>query len=83
MKVVGIPGGILKFEEKTRIFKGVDAKSEKYQGGHDRIDWKSRGSTSKKMISSTAQQGGGTILFWKILMFNKYVCFAIYIVETD
>ena len=53
MKVVGIPGGILKFEEKTRIFKGVDAKSEKYQGGHDRIDRKSSGSTSKKKISST------------------------------
>ena len=64
VKVVGIPGGISKFEGKTRISKGVNANKWKNARGHDNIDWKSRGSTSKKLISSTG--GRGTISSWKI-----------------
>ena len=34
-------GGMSKFEKKTRIFKGVNAKKKmgKFQWGHDKIDW--------------------------------------------
>ena len=35
VKVVGIPGGLSKFEGKTRIFNGVNAKKWKIPGGHD------------------------------------------------
>ena len=66
VKVVGIPGGISKFEGKTRISKGVNAKKWKIPGGHDKIDWKSRGSTSKKLISSTrgVQSYSGKAQYW-------------------
>ena len=50
MKVVGIPGGgILKFEGKRRFSKGLMQKSGKFRGGHDKIDWKSRGISFKKI----------------------------------
>ena len=46
VKVVGIPGGMSKFEGKTRISKGgIWKKVENYK-----IDWKSKG---VKLISST------------------------------
>ena len=43
------------FEGKTRISKGVNAKKWEIPGGHDKIDWKTRGST--KLISSTGRRG--------------------------
>ena len=50
MKVVGIPGGMSKFEGKTRISKGVNEKKWKISRGcHDKIDWKSREVNFKKI----------------------------------
>ena len=40
---------------------GSMQKNGKLQGGHGKFDWKSRGSTSKKLISLT---GGGIELFF-------------------
>ena len=56
MKIVGIlgEGGMSKFERKTRIFPEglMQQKSGKFQGGHHKIDRKSKGSTSKKVTFS-------------------------------
>ena len=54
VKVVGIPGGISKFDGKTGISRGVNAKSRKFQGGHHRSVWKSRGSTSTRLKICTS-----------------------------
>ena len=75
VKAVGIPGGTPKIQEKTWIFREVDAKNGKFQGGHDKFDWKSRESTTKKSISSTG--GGAGAFFWKspiFLSFLLYTC---------
>ena len=52
LKVVGTPEEFTKIEEKTWISGGSMQKNGKFQGGHSKFDWKSRGSTSKKSISS-------------------------------
>ena len=57
VKVVGITGGMSKFEWKTRISKGVNAKKLEIPGGHYKIDWKLTGNPGgqlqKKLIFST------------------------------
>ena len=46
IKVVGIPGGKPKIEEKTRISKGSMEKNGKFQGGRGKFDSKfDRGGT--------------------------------------
>ena len=42
MKVVGIPGGMLKFEGKTRISRGVNEKSAKFRGGGGGVSGKGK-----------------------------------------
>ena len=53
VKVVGIPGGISKFEGKTRISKGVNAKNPR--GVMIKLNRNPGRSTSKKLISSTGR----------------------------
>ena len=48
VKVIGIPEGVPKFEGETRISRGVNAKKRKIPGGHEKIDWKSRGFNFKR-----------------------------------
>ena len=46
MEVVGISGGMSKFDGKTGISRGVNGKEWKipeFKEGHDKINWKSRG----------------------------------------
>ena len=50
VKAIRIPGGMSKFEGKTRISKGVNEKKWKISRGcHDKIDWKSREVNFKKI----------------------------------
>ena len=63
MKVVGIPGGYTKIEEKPWISRGVNAKNGKFQGNHGKFEWKSREVNFKKL--DIFNRGGGTISFWK------------------
>ena len=42
VKIVGIPEGTPKIEEKTWISRGFDAKKWEIPGGHGKIDSKSR-----------------------------------------
>ena len=54
MKVVGILGGMSKFEGKRGFPKGLMQKSAKIPGGgHDKLTGNLGGSASKKLISST------------------------------
>ena len=48
VKVVGISGGTLKIEEKHG-FPGGQCKNGKFQGGHRKFDWESRGVNFKKI----------------------------------
>ena len=44
VKVVGIPGGKPKIEEKNMDFQGVSMqKNRKFQGSRSKFEWKSRG----------------------------------------
>ena len=49
VKVVGIPGGYTKIEEKPWISRGVNAKNGKFQGNHGKFEWKSREVNFKKL----------------------------------
>ena len=54
MKVAGFPGGMSKFERKTRISKGVNAKKVKNSRGvMIKLTGSPGWSPSKKLISST------------------------------
>ena len=54
VRVVGIPGGTPKIEEKQGFSGGGSMqKNGKFQGCHGKFDWKSRGVNSRKSISST------------------------------
>ena len=45
-------------------------KSGKFQGGHDKIDWKSRGFNFKELISSA---GGGVQFFSEKAQFQNLI----------
>ena len=48
-KVVGITGDMPKFEGRTKICRGVNAKKVKNSEGDDKIDWKSKEVNFKKI----------------------------------
>ena len=61
-----------------RFFKEVQYKNkrEKFQGVHDKMDWKSRGINFKRIDIFNMERGGNKVFFWKSLILDTCHCYS-------